>query len=366
MTGERELRRVEWNDEALLDWLLDETPPDTTRRAELEADPEIGPRLAALEDWLAHCRAALAPELDAGQGRRARRLAHSILDRTTREDLGWRGDLRLVRAYLGERLRASAALRVIAASLLLHLLGLPLMAWVGWLRPEPSGARILVEPPRLDPFATYDEPLREVTDPGQERLDEARLAAFRARHYVQNSLRWSRWSVARESGTASRAVDTRTTADTLLRARLRVLSGEAADAVDPALRPAPDASAVHKALWCELWLDRFLVGGGRELELDAALTRLCSGIRESEPLWTSALSRAEAYGQLTTEQAAALGRARAALPADAPHAPLLLHQGEARRVAPLGDAWLNLLEVEAAGAVSSEWVRALRARETGG
>jgi hypothetical protein len=331
------------------------------RRCELEADRRVADRLADLETWLERCRKLLAPAVDPEQERRARRLAERILADTTREDFSWRGDLRLVVGYVGERLRASAALRVIAASLLLHLLGLPLLAWVGWLRPEEGGPRILVEPPRRSPFATYEEPARVVTDPEQERLELARRAALAERRYVQNSLRWSRWRLAHEPPTAVAPAGDETPAEAVLRERLAALSG-ARGMADPAtLRPAPDASPAHLALWSELWLDRYLVDGGDEAELDAALGRLCSDPHRLGRLGISALARAEAFGQLTSEQARALRRAREGIAPGDPRAALLLRQDSARRAAPLGEDWVGFLEVEGSGSVSRAWLRALRA-----
>lgn len=362
MSGGRGREPGEWSEEALLDWLLEDEGLREPSRSALVADSEVGAQLIALEDWLGRCRGALAPAVDAKQLGRTRHLVRRILSDTTREDLSWRGDLRLVAGYVGARLRASAALRVIAASLVLHLLGLPLLAWAGWLRPEPSGSRILVEAPRRDPFSTYDEPLRVVTGPEEERLADSEREALRARRYVQNTLRWNRWVLARSLPPAPAQAPDEARADAILRARLRVLAGAAPAAPLASLQPAPDAGSLQKSLWCELLLDRFLVSGSGGGLLDIALTSLCADESLGERLRVSALSRADAYGQLTAAQAEALERARAGLASDDPLTPLLRREGEARRVAPLDPAWLALLGDEGAGEVSPSLLRALQGR----
>lgn len=362
MSGQRGREPGGWSEEALLDWLLEDEGLREPSRSTLVADSEVGARLVALEDWLGRCRGALVPAVDAGQPRRTRLLTRRILSDTTREDLSWRGDLRLVAGYVGARLRASAALRVIAASLVLHLLGLPLLAWVGWLRPEPTSSRILVEAPRHDPFSTYDEPPRVVTSPAEEHIADSEREALRARRYVQNTLRWNRWFLARSLPSVPAQAPDEARADAILRARLRVLAGTAPTAPLASLQPAPDAGSLQKTLWCELLLDRFLVSGSGSGMLDIALTSLCADESVGERLRVSALSRADAYGQLTAAQAGVLERARAGLASDDPLTPLLRREGEARRVAPLDPAWLALLGDEGAGEVSPSLLRALQGR----
>jgi len=107
VNAERGREPGEWSEEALLDWLLEDEGLREPSRSTLVADSEVGAQLIALEDWLGRCRGALAPAVDDGQLRRTRLLARRILSDTTREDLSWRGDLRLVAGYVGERLRAS-------------------------------------------------------------------------------------------------------------------------------------------------------------------------------------------------------------------------------------------------------------------
>lgn len=71
-------------------------------------------------------------EIDRGQARRASVLSQRILSQTTGEDLSWRGDFRLVGRYMRTGLSASPVLRVAAASLLFHLVALPVLAFWVW------------------------------------------------------------------------------------------------------------------------------------------------------------------------------------------------------------------------------------------
>ncbi len=73
-------------------------------------------------------RAALRG-VDRGQLGRASDLSQRILSQTTGEDLSWRGDIRLVGRYLRSGLGASPILRLAAASLLFHLVALPVLAY---------------------------------------------------------------------------------------------------------------------------------------------------------------------------------------------------------------------------------------------
>ena len=65
-------------------------------------------------------------------------LEDSILAQTTRADLRRRGDLRLVRDYIMEGVRSSTLIRVAAASLLVHLVTLPLLAYYVFTASSPA------------------------------------------------------------------------------------------------------------------------------------------------------------------------------------------------------------------------------------
>lgn len=119
-----------WSDEDLLQWVLDASLRERYPRETLVADAGTAARLEELESFLASCRDSLAAETETRR-RPAEDavLVARILATTTREDLSWSGDLRLVGGFLRDRLRSSRLLRFVAASLLLHLIALPVLAY---------------------------------------------------------------------------------------------------------------------------------------------------------------------------------------------------------------------------------------------
>jgi hypothetical protein len=164
-------------DPELLAWLLDERTRGRRSRDELLRAPGVEARLAGLETFLERCRDELLQELPASP-ERLEALEREILVRTTREDVSWRGDLRLVRGFLRQRLSASIVLRVVAASLLVHLAALPVLAYFTWVAPWPE-TRLVVELPKFPRELPYLEAEREPEPhpaaPGAERdLDSLR------------------------------------------------------------------------------------------------------------------------------------------------------------------------------------------------
>lgn len=166
----------------LLDWLLDPDGRDEATRAWLESDPEARRRLAELETFLGRVReVARAEEAGSRESDAAANpeshLADAVLERTTREDLSWRGDLRVVGGYLRRRLAESSWLKLAAASLLVHLIALPALAvYVFVARPDrPELGFIPWEehrPPALP--EAEPEPVPELPVPrmDEEELDE--------------------------------------------------------------------------------------------------------------------------------------------------------------------------------------------------
>jgi hypothetical protein len=105
-------------DEELLEQVLNRTGAGSAQADQLNQDVQ-------------RMRSALRG-VDGEQLARASDLSQRILSQTTGEDLSWRGDLRLVGRYLGTGLGASPILRVAAASLLFHLVALPVLAYWVW------------------------------------------------------------------------------------------------------------------------------------------------------------------------------------------------------------------------------------------
>jgi hypothetical protein len=144
----------DWSDEDLVAWILNRQLLDAPNREELASSDDVRVRLEGYEQFLDHVRGELRSE-EAGQNEDLTVLNEAILDRTTREDVSWRGDLRLVGGFLRTRLHSSVVLRVVAASLLIHIAALPVLAYFGWAQPE-SQTRIGFEFPGELPFAAAD------------------------------------------------------------------------------------------------------------------------------------------------------------------------------------------------------------------
>lgn len=95
------------------------------RPEDLSDDARQGAELAAFAARLGENLRASDRAVDHSQ------LVKRVLSQTSREDLGRRADLRLVGSYLRERLAQSALLRFAAASLVVHILAVPVvLAWV--------------------------------------------------------------------------------------------------------------------------------------------------------------------------------------------------------------------------------------------
>jgi hypothetical protein len=105
-------------DEELVEQVLSRGEADSAQAVQLNLDVQ-------------RMRSALRG-VDRGQVARASDLSQRILSQTTGEDLSWRGDLRLVGRYLRTGLVSSPVLRVAAASLLFHLVALPVLAYWVW------------------------------------------------------------------------------------------------------------------------------------------------------------------------------------------------------------------------------------------
>lgn len=105
-------------DEELVEQVLSRGEADSAQAVQLNLD-------------VRRMRSALRG-VDHGQMARASDLSQHILAQTTGEDLSWRGDLRLVGRYLRIGWISSPILRVAAASLLFHLVALPVLAYWVW------------------------------------------------------------------------------------------------------------------------------------------------------------------------------------------------------------------------------------------
>ncbi len=266
--------------------------------------------LRRLRDFAARARrAALEPvaSTDAWSEMRESALVGRILGRTTREDLSWRGELRIVASFVRERLSASPLLRFVAASLALHLAAVPVLAaWYVYDRDEPPGLQISIEPavtdsPFDDEHEEFDTPVVMSDDTlDAPASDEIENATRRARFVLSRAFTpgVERVVVAESSGDPTVALERN-----LLEARSRLLAERAwSDWLDETERWT-DATTLARVLWVETLLDRLALEGVRSPRLgpflnDLSLASTTGGEASAAlaALIDLSLDRARSYG----------------------------------------------------------------------
>lgn len=332
MSAENHDRR--FDEETVLQWLLDADLRASVPRSELEASHAA--ELAELESFVAECRHELRSE-ERELARAANRLADSVLSNTVREDLGWRGDLLLVRGFMASRLRSSLVLRVAAASLLIHLIALPVIAaYTVWKIDRSPDLWVEFEQPTEQPFGddpTEEYGLAETHElPALDSVDALSLESINAR----NADRWSlfergeelravadgRWDSALEQRLAARA--SRLIGD----APFEVPSASSGDTLDRLL-------AIDEALDARLLALPIPIGSA-ELEW---LAELAAGDPPRAAIALAVLRRADRYG--------------VALPVGS-------STSIARLQTPEFADFVGLTSATGESPLSAEWVRALR------
>ena len=132
---------------------------------------------AAFEDLRLRCQNAFAESAvggatdNASEAFRVRRVTGRILRATTQEDLGPAGDLRILLRFVGNRLRDSRSLRVLAAVLLAQVTVVPVVAYHLLKEARPSAfnlefskhyEELLDDMPVLEPGRDYHVPDMEI------------------------------------------------------------------------------------------------------------------------------------------------------------------------------------------------------------
>lgn len=262
------------------------------------------------------------------------------------QDPGWRGDLGLIRGYLGERLAHSPLLRLAAASLLVHLIAVPaVLAYVYLEKRAPEVMLGFESPPDPEPFGAdlpaEPEVLEALDLDGVEPLaaanamawDRAQLAAALESGQVPGAGP-APGSPEAESAEVGESLPRTLPAWLELRAR-QIARGAPIPCRIPEVALEGPAADLLRLAAIETWLDGMALGGAAPAGLEPALRSLA----ESPPagsggqrLTARALARAAAYG----------------LPVE----PLSAGQGaEDRRLGPLDADWASDLRAaaEAAG-----------------
>jgi len=274
------------------------------RPDELASEPGERDELRALAAFVERCRATRgALERDVASAHLVRR----VLERTTRDDPSWFGDVRLVRRFVGRRLRTSALLRFVAASLVVHLVALPVVAWIVLDEPDEPALRLSIEHEPVDPYAPEEpEPAELDYDFGDVQADADRLegrtrATYAERWDVENALAADRYVLTQRRFESTDAAPSEPALRLLLE-RQRVADEGPAEAGAP---PVP-SDPLARVLWVELELDRVALGRPRRrpelVDVLADLAALVDGTDEPVArLARAARQRARAYGVLPVE-----------------------------------------------------------------
>ena len=292
------------------------------------------------------CREAASAPVDTED------LAARSLAISTREDLSWRGDVKDISRFVRDRMRSSAALRLAAASLLLHLAALPVVA-LYVLTDDPAVPEFRVEVGNRS--APFDSDQSAEPEPGLEITD---LTGFDAL-LIENTLRWSRYQLE-ESRHKFRADEL--PVPLWLSERMDVLYGS--HALDPS---AASPGLPEGLLQVELALDRHLMGHRRagfsvETAFDLDLVADSLDLTKSSAAWlvASALARAESYGLSTLKSAAALTLAREELPLEDARRPLIEVIGDVRARMPIDPLWLEAVRAHEALCAPESLIEALQ------
>ncbi|MBL6720115.1 MAG: hypothetical protein ISQ08_01755 [Planctomycetes bacterium] len=275
-----------------LDAALGQLAP--SRRA--EAGPDDERAIADLERFLASVRReASSPGVVESEA--AARVVEGVLGASTRQDLTWRGDLRLVRGFVQRRLAQSPSLRAVAALLLLQVLLAPgVLAFLA-LRPAPvrPEVRLGLELPG-DAFELREAeqklsealPLPEL----QEALPGGSLRATQARAVG--------WLAGLELETGRGASDIG--AALAWRAALARPRSDGGVELSTVLRQRAELDLAVRAIVLEAELDRVCRGSLLRDPESAAQALLASAPEAGSPLeaelWEAAQSRARGLGLL--------------------------------------------------------------------
>lgn len=312
-----------------------------------DCTPQERQEMRSWEEFIRHCRQSQSLQVPASgpqAGPGNVRLIQSILRRTTREDLSYRGDLHLLTAFVRRRCDESPVLRVAAALLLIQLFFAPaVMAYLAMLPKDPE--------PQLQ--ISIDTPV----DPGLRESVEEPLEAF---------LPDRPWDLALDDLSRDlRREEVRALArDLSLDSRASAIELEAGLSLTDQLmhqRLQPDAPSRDPLIWAQsAWDDPFV----RALSIEAALDVLSRGSLGLDPegqvqallvelplggnpaerlLLGAALARTDAHGALSGLGHEHLSRLRRI----AIRHPLL--EAGPRRGGPFGSHWKQALQQCLAG-----------------
>ncbi len=280
----------ELDGERIVELAVDRTAEPSERENEqLMQETDLQGQLSELRGFVARQREVVAKDSDSAK---FTDLSNRILSATTRRRPSLVGDLRLVRDLVLLRCRQSVWVRLAAASLILHLAALPVVAWFV-LREPAEPHRIFFAPPVVvEESPRLDEKIDAVDPDVVPMLEEEngrRLDAFE----VANARRLERFSLHRWG-----APDTANlSSDGLVERVLAARSSGINTGGWSELEELEDVSAspLAEALFVEALLDRAVLDdaalAGDQEALRAALERL-RPVPSSEPSSATPLIRA--------------------------------------------------------------------------
>ena len=302
--------------------------------------------LAELKAFVSACREA------ASVGAVDSALAEQMLSVAQSEDLSWRGDLRLLGGFVRDGMRSSALLRLAAASLLLHIAAVPVLAFFVFTEEPPLpefrvdlGEREL---PYALPDSSHSDDVSEVEVVQQEALNTL---------LVENTLRWSRWQV---SITEHLREEISLEAPEWLLERAEILWGSSRD---EGLAPLESSNrTLAPFIRAESALDEFLTlgpaaGNKSKQALRDVLEFVGSPDAPATWLALSSIARAESYGLVHPEAAEALKLARNSMPADHRYRALLEVDGDLRRRMPIDPLWAAALAELDPASTPESWLK---------
>jgi hypothetical protein len=306
-----------------------------------------------LRSFILACREAAPVEEGATE------LCERALSASTREDLSWRGDLRIVSRYVRDGIRSSPMLRLAAASLVVHLIAIPVVA-LFMLAEKPVLPEFRIEMGR-DALPFEDSWVRESA--GEQVLEIGEPGDLDAL-LVDNTLRWSRWQLSRLPYPLEADLDL---APRWLRTRVAILWPGRLSAASGAESLKPLSGSYRHVIELERRLDRYLVEpriGGFSAEERSVLDRVALMVRDEADagswLAVATLARAESYGWRSEKSGAALSRAREVFPGEHPWRPLIEIEGDVRGRLPLDPLWIEALRVVDPNSISAEWLEWIR------
>ena len=298
-----------------------------------------------LAAFIVACREAASVE------RQDDALAERALCAARSEDLSWRGDVQLFKGFVRDGLRSSALLRLAAASLLVHIAALPVVAFFV-LTEDPTVPQFRVEVGQRELPYAVNSPSEQQAAP----LVEENAADGIATLLVENTLRWSRWQLAKSEDPR---VGSQLESPLWLERRAGILWG--------GQRLGSSVPEVSTFVAAELALDAFLVSDGTMSSTETAESALLplvqlvgSGDKPGTWLALSSLARAESYGLLGEAAAEALRVARVSMPMDHRFRGLIEVEGDLRRRLPLDPLWVEALGELVPDESAGHWSKRLR------